>query len=94
VARQLTTVRVTTHGQSLSGTRHAPSLVNDEKGSAMINAMSLTVDPMFLRHDLLIELGRLELAIQNVDDYQPANDLGTLQQRYATVRQTLNQICI
>ena len=56
------------------------------------SATSMTVDPMFLRHDLLIELGRLELAIQNVSDHQPANDLGDLQQRCTTIRQTLNQI--
>jgi len=76
------------------GTRSANSTSEIRQESDMLaSATSLTVDPMFLRHDLLIELGRLELAIHTAADRQPANDHDDLQQRYATIRQTLSRIC-
>ena len=56
--------------------------------------MSLTVNPMFLRHDLLIALGRLEAAIGNLQD--AANDRGelaALQSRHAAISHTLTQLC-
>jgi len=33
------------------------------------NVTSLSVNPMFLRHDLLIELGRLEAAMRDIRGY-------------------------
>jgi hypothetical protein len=57
------------------------------------NATSLSVNPMFLRHHLLIELGRLEIAIRDARAGQPANDgddVATLQTRQETLQRTLS----
>ena len=57
----------------------------------LANATSLTVNPMFLRHDLLIELGRLQTAIEDVR-CASANDrdaLATLESRRETIHSTL-----
>ena len=59
------------------------------------NASSLTVNPMFLRHDLLIELGRLEIAIEDARGHAPANDheaLASLETRRAAVSATLSRL--
>lgn len=56
---------------------------------------SLTVNPMFLRHDLLIELGRLEIAISDIRRETSANDQGSLsvlETRHSTISQTLGRI--
>jgi hypothetical protein len=56
---------------------------------------SLTVNPMFLHHDLLIELGRLEMAIGDIRSQVPANDrpdLTALETRHDAIRQTLVRI--
>ena len=55
------------------------------------NVTSLSVNPMFLRHDLLIELGRLEAAMRDIRGYAANDheDLSTLEQRFASVTQTL-----
>ena len=61
----------------------------------LANVTSLTINPMFLRHDLLIELGRLEIAINDVRDQSSANDhpdLGSLELRRTTIRQALTRI--
>lgn len=58
----------------------------------LANAMSLTVNPMFLRHDLLIELGRLQTAIEGVR-CAPANDrdaLVSLESRREAIHSTLD----
>jgi hypothetical protein len=47
--------------------------------AAMNNAASMSINPLFLRHDLMIELGRLEMAIDDVRTTQPAaNDRNNL----------------
>jgi hypothetical protein len=51
---------------------------NVKERAMFANVTSLTVNPMFLRHDLLIELGRLETAIEAMRSRQPANDAGDL----------------
>jgi len=59
------------------------------------NVTSLTVDPMFLRLDLLIELGRLDIAIGNIRSNVAANDrpdLQVLESAQSTIRQTLGRI--
>ena len=59
------------------------------------NLTSLTVNPMFLHHDLLIELGRLEMAIGDIRRNVPANDhpeLDVLESVQSTIRQTLGRI--
>ena len=55
------------------------------------NVTSLTVNPMFLRHDLLIELGRLEVAIGDVRQASAneAAQLSELEMRRAAVNDTL-----
>lgn len=61
----------------------------------LANLNSLTVNPMFLRHDLLIELGRLELAISDIRREPSANEQGSLsalESRYSTLSQTLGRI--
>ena len=56
----------------------------------LANINSLTVNPMFLRHDLLIELGRLEIAIGDVRTQPSANDsLTALETRHSTINQAL-----
>ena len=58
----------------------------------LANVTSLTVNPMFLRHDLLIELGRLETAIESMRSHAPANDAGnlmTLENRRSAISHTL-----
>jgi len=54
---------------------------------------SVTVNPMFLRHDLMIELGRLETAIHGMRDQVSANlDLAILQSRRETLSETLQRL--
>ncbi len=61
----------------------------------LANVTSLTVNPMFLRHDLLIELGRLETAIESMRNSQPANDAGhltILESRRSAISHTLQRL--
>lgn len=37
-------------------------------------ATNVSFNPLFMRHDLMIELGRLELAIDDARSHQSAND--------------------
>ena len=63
----------------------------------LATATCLSVNPMFLRHHLLIELGRLEIAIRDARAAQPANDnddddVATLQTRQEALQRTLSVI--
>ena len=61
----------------------------------LANVTSLTVNPMFLHHDLLIELGRLETAIDNMRSRAPANDTGdltNLETRRSAISHTLQRL--
>ena len=61
----------------------------------LANVTSLTVNPMFLRHDLLIELGRLETAIEDMRSRLPANDgvdLTVLESRRSAISHTLQRL--
>ncbi len=40
----------------------------------MNTAANASYNPLFMRHDLMIELGRLELAIDNARTHHAAND--------------------
>jgi len=54
---------------------------------------SVTVNPMFLRHDLMIELGSLETAIDSMRDHVSANsDLAVLKSRRETLSDTLQRL--
>ena len=61
----------------------------------LADVTSVTVNPMFLRHDLLIALGRLETAIDAIRGHAPANDasdLATLEVRRSTINHTLERL--
>ena len=56
---------------------------------------TLSLNPLFLRHDLLIEMGRLEMAIEQVRSQESANDarsLSPLEQRLARVNEALSRL--
>jgi hypothetical protein len=68
---------------------------NVKERAMLANVTSLTVNPMFLRHDLLIELGRLETAIESLRSSQPANDAGhltILESRHSAISHTLQRL--
>lgn len=61
----------------------------------MSTAASMSINPLFLRHDLMIELGRLEMAIDDVRLTQPAaNDqiVGELQSKCARINEALSRL--
>ena len=55
---------------------------------------ALTINPLFLRHDLMIELGRLEMAIDDVRSHHSANDqtLTPLQTKLARINEALTRL--
>jgi hypothetical protein len=56
---------------------------------------TLSLNPLFLRHDLMIEMGRLEMAIENVRTQESANDgrvVSPLEQRLARVNEALSRL--
>ena len=56
---------------------------------------TLSLNPLFLRHDLMIEMGRLEMAIEHVRSQESANDpraLSPLEQRLARVNEALSRL--
>jgi hypothetical protein len=60
---------------------------------AVIDTLSL--NPLFLRHDLMIEMGRLEMAIEQVRSQVSANEprvLTPLEQRLARVNEALSRL--
>ena len=62
----------------------------------LATAAALTVNPLFLRHDLMIELGRLEMAIEDVRSHS-ANDqheLSPLEAKLARVTEALNRLSV
>jgi len=65
---------------------------NVKEYAMLANVTSLTVNPMFLRHDLLIELGRLETAIESMRGQLPANDLTMLESRRSVISHTLQRL--
>jgi hypothetical protein len=60
----------------------------------LATAAALTVNPLFLRHDLMIELGRLEMAIEDVR-HASANDqnsLNPLETKVARITEALSRL--
>ena len=56
---------------------------------------TLSLNPLFLRHDLMIEMGRLEMQIEQVRSQTSANDgrvLSPLEQRLARVNEALSRL--
>jgi len=82
--------------RSDAGTLLAQSLVTGIQGVAtMNNAASMSINPLFLRHDLMIELGRLEMAIDDVRTTQPAaNDrlVNELESKAARINEALSKL--
>lgn len=61
----------------------------------LATAAALTVNPLFLRHDLMIELGRLEMAIEDVRSHSSANDqhaLNPLETKLARINEALSRL--
>jgi hypothetical protein len=60
----------------------------------MSNIASMSFNPLFLRHDLMIELGRLEMAIDSARTSAPAaNDtVGQLETRCARINEALSKL--
>ena len=59
----------------------------------MSHVASLSINPLFLRHDLMIELGRLEIAIDQARDIPSANDtVGQLESRCARINEALSKL--
>lgn len=59
----------------------------------MSNATMLRVNPFFMRHDLMIELGRLEMAIDSSRAQQAASDtVNRLESRCAKISEALSKL--
>lgn len=56
-------------------------------------ATNMSFNPLFLRHDLMIELGRLEMAIDSARTEPAANDtMGQLETRCARINEALAKL--
>jgi hypothetical protein len=78
-----------------AGTVLAQSLSTESGVVTMSNAASMSINPLFLRHDLMIELGRLEMAIDDVRTTQPAaNDrlVNELESKCARINEALSKL--
>lgn len=62
----------------------------------MTVAESLTVNPLFVRHDLMIEMARLEMEIEDIRSRPAANGCGQdvvpLQQRLQKISHVLSRV--
>ena len=59
------------------------------------NATTLTLNPLFLRHDLLIEMGRLEMALDYARGHDAANEqqaLAPLETKLARINEALSRL--
>jgi hypothetical protein len=93
IARARATTR-RTHIHALARRLLNPSHGNPG-ANAMNHAASLSINPLFLRHDLMIELGRLEMAIDDVRLSQPAaNDrlVNELETKCARINEALSKL--
>lgn len=59
----------------------------------MSNIATMSINPLFLRHDLMIELGRLEMAIEGARaDTQRDATLDQLETRFAKINEALSRL--
>ena len=62
----------------------------------MTVAASFTVNPLFVRHDLMIEMARLEMEIEDIRSRPAANggdqDVVPLQQRLQKISHVLSRV--
>ncbi|MEP7043382.1 MAG: hypothetical protein ABI843_09975 [Dokdonella sp.] len=64
-----------------------------QEPTAMNNIATSSFNPLFLRHDLMIELGRLEMAIDDARMHAAANDtVGQLETRCARINEALSKL--
>jgi hypothetical protein len=63
------------------------------ESAAMSNAATVILNPLFLRHDLMIELGRLEMAIDSARAQAAANEtVCQLESRCAKINEALSKL--
>jgi hypothetical protein len=81
------------------GTPSALCEIHRKEESAMLaTAATLTLNPLFLRHDLMIEMGRLEMAIDYARSHsspEAANDqqaLAPLESKLARINEALSRL--
>lgn len=59
-------------------------------------ADALHANPLFLRHDLMIEMGRLEMAIEDIRQHKSVNEASTLaiplESRLARLNEALSRL--
>ncbi len=58
-------------------------------------AIALTIDPLFLRHDLMIELSRLEMAIEDIRSHSASTGepaIEPLKIRLECINEALKQL--
>jgi hypothetical protein len=59
----------------------------------MSNFASMSINPLFLRHDLMIELGRLEMAMDSARGESQRDDaIGQLETRCAKINEALSRL--
>jgi hypothetical protein len=61
----------------------------------LATAAVMTLNPLFLRHDLMIEMSRLEMAIEDARHHTPANDadaVGPLETKLARINEALSRL--
>ena len=59
----------------------------------MNDIATASFNPLFLRHDLMIELGRLEMALDDARSHEAANDtLGQIETRCARINEALAKL--
>ncbi len=64
--------------------------------TAMLSTSTISLNPLFLRHDLMIELGRLEMAMQDMRGSsavdQATSQLQQLESRRARINEALSRL--
>ena len=59
----------------------------------MTNLAAMSLNPLFLRHDLMIELGRLEMALDDARSHSAADDtVGQIETRCAKINEALSKL--
>jgi hypothetical protein len=61
----------------------------------LASAPTINVNPLFLAHDLMIEVSRLEMAIEDIRSHKPANEalplVSPLESRLARINEALTR---
>ena len=74
--------------------KHPPHAL--QESTIMLTAATMSLNPLFLRHDLMIELGRLEMAMQDMRSTdtveQTPVQLQQLENRRARINEALSRL--